>query len=90
MSKSALIGFTKGLARDVGGRNITVNLVEPGSTDTEMNPANSPAADGERALTALGRYAESREIANVVAFLAGPGGAFITGARIKVDGGYTA
>ncbi|MDF2618103.1 MAG: bdcA 2 [Xanthobacteraceae bacterium] len=90
MSKAALVGFTKGLARDVGGRNITVNLVEPGSTDTDMNPAEGPSADGERALTALGRYAKPAEIAATVAFLAGPGGAYITGARIPVDGGYTA
>lgn len=90
MSKSALVGFTKGLARDVGGRNITVNLIEPGSTDTDMNRADGPSADGERALTALGRYAEPREIAAAVTFLAGPAGAFITGARIPVDGGYTA
>ncbi len=59
MSKSALIGFTKGLARDLGDRGITVNLVQPGSTDTDMNPADGPTADDQRALSALGRYAES-------------------------------
>ncbi|MGV0800423.1 SDR family NAD(P)-dependent oxidoreductase, partial [Mycolicibacterium elephantis] len=57
MSKAALIGFTKGLARDLGSRNITVNLVQPGSTDTDMNPADAAGADEQRALSALGRYA---------------------------------
>src|SRR4051794_2394633 len=57
MSKSALIGFTKGLARDLGGRGITVNLVQPGSTDTDMNPADGESADHQRGLSALGRYA---------------------------------
>ncbi|REE94784.1 SDR family NAD(P)-dependent oxidoreductase [Thermomonospora umbrina] len=90
MSKSALTGLTKGLARDLGPRGITVNLVQPGSTDTEMNPADAPEADAERALTALGRYAEAEEIAATVAHLAGPGGAYITGTAITVDGGFAA
>ncbi|WP_119730861.1 SDR family NAD(P)-dependent oxidoreductase [Thermomonospora amylolytica] len=90
MSKSALVGLTKGLARDLGPRGVTVNLVQPGSTDTEMNPADSPEADAERALTALGRYARAEEIAATVAHLAGPGGAYITGTTITVDGGFAA
>ena len=73
MSKSALIGFTKGLARDLGDRGITVNLVQPGSTDTDMNPADGPSADDQRALSALGRYANPTDIADAVAFLTGPG-----------------
>ncbi len=56
MSKSALTGLTKGLARDLGGRDITANLVHPGSTDTEMNPADGADADVERGYIALGRY----------------------------------
>ena len=73
MSKSALIGFTKGLARDLGGRGITVNLVQPGSTDTDMNPADGPSADDQRASSALGRYADPTDIADTVAFLVGRG-----------------
>jgi NAD(P)-dependent dehydrogenase (short-subunit alcohol dehydrogenase family) len=90
MSKSALIGFTKGLARDLGGRGITVNLVQPGSTDTDMNPADGEGADHQRALSALGRYAEAAEIADTVAFLAGAGGRNITGAILTIDGGTNA
>jgi NAD(P)-dependent dehydrogenase (short-subunit alcohol dehydrogenase family) len=90
MSKSALIGFTRGLARDVGKRGITVNVVDPGSTDTEMNPADGPSADVARARTAVGRYARPEEVAAAVAYLAGESGAFITGASIAVDGGFAA
>ncbi|MFE3454018.1 SDR family NAD(P)-dependent oxidoreductase [Nonomuraea sp. NPDC059194] len=90
MSKSALIGLTKGLARDLGPRGITVNLVHPGSTDTEMNPADSPEAEQERAYTALGRYLDPGDVAATVAHLAGEGGRNITGAAITVDAGTTA
>jgi len=90
MSKSALIGFTKGLARDLGGRGITVNLVQPGSTDTDMNPADGPTADDQRASSALGRYADPADIADTVAFLSGAGARNITGAILTVDGGTNA
>ncbi|HLR96705.1 MAG TPA: SDR family oxidoreductase [Jiangellaceae bacterium] len=90
MSKSALVGLTKGLARDLGPRGITAVVVHPGSTDTEMNPADSPEAEAERALTALGRYGTTEDIAATVAHLAGPGGAYITGTTITVDGGVSA
>ncbi|WP_327151665.1 3-oxoacyl-ACP reductase family protein [Nocardia sp. NBC_01329] len=90
MSKAALIGFTKGLARDLGPRGVTVNVVQPGSTDTEMNPADSPPADAQRAATALGRYATATEIASAVAYLAGEGGNFVTGSTLTVDGGANA
>ncbi|MNT00899.1 Cyclic-di-GMP-binding biofilm dispersal mediator protein [compost metagenome] len=90
MSKSALIGFTKGLAREVGGRGITVNIVDPGSTDTDMNPADGPAVSGELALMAIKRYAEPDEIAAAVGYLAGPESRFITGASLAIDGGFTA
>jgi 3-oxoacyl-[acyl-carrier protein] reductase len=90
MSKSALLGFTRGLARELGERGITVNLVQPGSTDTDMNPADGPTADGQRALTALGDYANPTDIANTVAFLAGDGARNITGSVLTVDGGTNA
>jgi NAD(P)-dependent dehydrogenase (short-subunit alcohol dehydrogenase family) len=90
MSKAALLGFTRGLARDVGPRGITVNLVQPGSTDTDMNPADGPGADHQRTLSALGSYARPSDVAATVAFLAGPGGRTITGSVLTVDGGTNA
>ncbi|XVS64210.1 SDR family NAD(P)-dependent oxidoreductase [Actinosynnema sp. CA-299493] len=90
MSKSALIGLTKGLARDLGPRGITVNLVHPGSTDTEMNPADGPDADEERRHTALGRYCDPEDVAATVAHLVGDGGRNITGAAFVVDAGAVA
>ena len=90
MSKSALIGFTKGLARDLGTRGITVNVVDPGSTDTDMNPADGQTADAERALMATGQYGRPADIAAMVAYLAGEDGRFVTGASIAVDGGFAA
>jgi NAD(P)-dependent dehydrogenase (short-subunit alcohol dehydrogenase family) len=90
MSKAALIGLTKGLARDLGGRGITANLVHPGSTDTDMNPADGPDAATEREYIALGRYAQPEDIAATIAHLAGDDGRYITGASIAVDGGFAA
>lgn len=90
MSKSALVGLTKGLARDLGERGITVNVVHPGSTDTDMNPADGEGADHERTFIALGHYAEPTDIAATVSHLAGDGGRYITGASISVDGGFAA
>ncbi|MEV5560878.1 SDR family oxidoreductase [Nonomuraea wenchangensis] len=90
MSKSALIGLTKGLARDLGSRGITANLVHPGSTDTDMNPADGPDAPQERSYTALDRYCDPDDIAATVAHLAGPGARNITGTSITVDAGTTA
>jgi NAD(P)-dependent dehydrogenase (short-subunit alcohol dehydrogenase family) len=88
-SKSALVGLTKGLARELGARGITVNLIHPGPVDTEMNPADGPRAEGNRVLTALGTYGTGEDIAATVAHLAGEGGRWITGAQFAVDGGYT-
>lgn len=90
MSKAALVGLTKALARELGPRGITVNLVNPGSIDTDMNPADGPQADAERKLIPLGRYGSATEIAEVVAFLAGPAAAFVNGAVLAADGGSTA
>jgi len=89
MSKTALIGLTKGLGRELGARGITVNLVNPGPTDTDASPADGPFADTVRGFTAVGRYAEAAEIAAAVAWVAGPGSAYVTGASIDVDGGFT-
>ncbi|WFE48321.1 3-oxoacyl-ACP reductase family protein [Verrucosispora sp. WMMD1129] len=89
MSKTALIGLTKALGRELGGRAITVNLVNPGATDTELNPADGPNAETINGFTALGHYADPGDVAAAVAFLAGPDGRYITGATINVDGGFT-
>lgn len=89
LSKAALVGMTRGLARDLGARGVAVTLVQPGPTDTASNPADGPGAEVVRGFTALGRYAEPAEIAEVVAHLAGPGGGYVTGAVIAVDGGFT-
>jgi 3-oxoacyl-[acyl-carrier protein] reductase len=89
LSKTALIGLTKALGRELGPRAITVNLVNPGPTDTELNPADGPNAAVFSGLTALGHYAEPADVAAAVAFLAGGGGRYITGATINVDGGFT-
>lgn len=91
VSKSAMLGLTHHLARELGPQGITVNLVQPGPTDTELNPANdSELADKNRRLTSLGRYATPAEIASVAAFLAGPGASYMTGAVVTVDGGFIA
>ena len=89
-TKAAVAAYTRGWARDFGPKGITVNLVQPGHVDTEMNPAGSAMAQNERNFTALGRYGRAEEIAAVVAFLAGPDASYITGATLNVDGGYNA
>ncbi|MBB2962464.1 SDR family oxidoreductase [Methylobacterium sp. R2-1] len=90
MTKSALLSFTRGLAREVGPRGITVNLVQPGSTDTDMNPADGAQADLQRAMTALGHYGRPEDVAAAVAFLASPAARQITGTILTVDGGTNA
>lgn len=90
MTKSALVGMTRGIARDLGPRGITATVVHPGSTDTDMNPATGAGADQERGYIALGRYAEPADIAATVSHLAGPAGRYITGTAIAVDGGFAA
>lgn len=90
MSKSAVIGLTKALARELGGRGITANVVHPGPTDTEMNPADGPFASGQAAMTALGRFGTAEEVASAVTYLAGPDAVYVTGAELSVDGGYAA
>ncbi len=90
MSKSAITGLTRGLARDLGPRGITVNSINPGSTNTEANPEDGPQADLERKLMAIGRYGQPEDIAAMVALIASEEGRFISGATIAVDGGYNA
>ncbi|RFU49917.1 SDR family NAD(P)-dependent oxidoreductase [Paraburkholderia sp. DHOC27] len=89
-TKRAIEGYSKGAARDLGAKGITVNVIGAGSTNTEMNPDNSPFAEAQAAATALGRFGRPEEIAAVVAFVVSPAASFITGAIIPVDGGYSA
>ena len=90
MSKSALTGLVKGMARDLGPRNITVNNVQPGPVDTDMNPADGEMAPGMLGLMALDRYGTAQEIADFVAFIASPQAGYITGASLTIDGGFGA
>ena len=90
MSKSALVGLTKGLARDLGPRGITINNVQPGPVDTDMNPASGGFADSLIPLLAVGRYGAADEIASFVTYLAGPQAGYITGASLTIDGGFGA
>src|SRR3954451_18162550 len=87
-SKSALTGLTKALARELGPRGITANIVHPGPTDTDMNPADGPFAAGQAAMTAVGRFGTAEEVASMVAYLADA--AYVTGAEFSVDGGHAA
>ncbi|MER6134965.1 SDR family oxidoreductase [Streptomyces sp. NPDC001815] len=88
--KSALVGLTKSLARELGERGITANIVHPGPIDTDMNPADGPYAAGQAALTAVGRFGTADEVASAVAYLAGAEAAYVTGAEFSVDGGHAA
>jgi len=88
LSKAAIAGLSRNLARELGPRGITVNTVQPGPVETDMNPASGEFADAVRSLTALGQYAQPRDIADAVAFLARIESRFVTGASWNVDSGF--
>ncbi len=90
MSKSALQGLVQGFSRDLGPRGITINNVQPGPVDTELNPASGDFAESLIKLMALPRYGTADEIAGFVAYLASPEAAYITGANLMIDGGFSA
>lgn len=89
-SKAAVAAYTRGWARDLGARNITVNIVQAGAINTEMNPETAAHAPFLAGLAALGRYGQPEDIAAAVAFLASPDANYITGATLNVDGGQSA
>ena len=89
-TKGAVKMFTQALSREVGSRGITVNNVQPGPIDTDLNPASGDWAVPQKAATALDRYGHVKEIAAMVAFIAGPESSYITGANLTVDGGMNA
>ena len=90
MSKGAIAAMTRGWARDLGHRGITVNTIQPGPVDTDLNPANSDMSATLCQMLAVGHYGKPQDIADMVAFVAGPNASYITGATLNIDGGFTA
>lgn len=90
MTKSAVQGIVRGLARDFGPRDITINNVQPGPVDTDMNPADGPMRDTMHGFMAIKRHARPEEIASAVAYLVGPEAAMVTGTQLTIDGGFGA
>jgi 3-oxoacyl-[acyl-carrier protein] reductase len=89
MSKSAIAGLARGLSHDFAARQITVNTVQPGPINTDLNPADGPHSEMSLSMIPLDRYGEPRDVAALVAFLAGKESGFITGAALTIDGGYS-
>lgn len=89
-SKAAVVGLTKAMARELGPKGITVNNVEPGPVNTDMNPDSGPFAESIKATIPLARYAQAPEIAGMVSYLASPEAAYVTGANLLIDGGFAA
>ena len=90
LTKHAVAGMTRGWTRELAARKITVNTVQPGPIDTEMNPADGEMADMMTSMVPLGRYGKPEEVAELVAFLASPAAAYISGAHVSIDGGMLA
>lgn len=90
MSKAAVAAMSQGWARDLGSKGITVNTIQPGPIDTDMNPADGAFGETLSAMTALGHYGKPQDIAELVTFLASPRAAYMTGAAVNIDGGLTA
>ncbi len=88
MTKAAVAGLTRGMARDLGPRGITVNTIQPGPIATDMNPPEGDFAESLKSLMALKRYGRGDDIAGMVVYLAGPDASFVTGASLTVDGGF--
>ena len=89
MTKAAVAGLTRAVARELGPRGITVNNIQPGPVATDMNPDEGDFADSIRGFSALGHYGQPRDIASAVAYLALPEAGFVTGANWNIDGGVT-
>jgi 3-oxoacyl-[acyl-carrier protein] reductase len=88
MTKGAVASLTRGLARELGPRGITVNNIQPGPIATDMNPEEGEFADWARPMTSLGRYGQTSDIASAVSYLAGPEASFVTGTNWNIDGGF--